>query len=178
MNNRGDPPDPERVGAECGNSAPANQRAGAGGRFASENTGSTSPRQSRLASVDEAAEILGEYLPEYRHHESSDWSDGENWRLNRASEKQIACLRNSGIDARGANCGHASRLIGKLIKRQQKGLASFCDVLWLHRHGVKNARKLTSHEARQLIEIIGNNLLENEPGDYLPLFEHGKEEAK
>jgi len=121
----------------------------------------------RLASLDEAAEILEEYLPEYHHYESSDWSDGSNWRLTRASEKQISCLRNFGIDARGGNCGHASRLISKLLRRKQKGLASFSDIRWLTQHGVENARKLTSHEAWQLIELINYELMESGPAEYL-----------
>jgi hypothetical protein len=57
MNSRGDPPRPEGAGAECGNSAPQNQRTGAGDRFRLQNTKPSRLSQSRqnqnLASTEE-----------------------------------------------------------------------------------------------------------------------------
>jgi hypothetical protein len=147
------PPDEKRGAASGKTDSPNETSTGAGGRFRVQNTCPTKASQS-LPSVKEAAQILWIQLPEYVHGESNEYGDGHNGRLNEATSKQVAYLRSFGIDARGADCGHASRVISALVRRQQANKPSFQLVHQITRLGEPFAFKFSWTEAREYLAAV------------------------
>ena len=69
------------------------------------------------------------------------------WELKEVTEGQAALLKTHGIDADGMNRGYASKMIGKLQKRRELGLASVKQVRQLKRFGYENPETWTFEEA-------------------------------
>ncbi len=72
-----------------------------------------------------------------------------------ATTKQVECLERFGVvGAERMSISQASKLIGELIARRQRGLCTYRQALWLKRHGYST--EITKEQASEVIdEVLG-----------------------
>ncbi len=79
----------------------------------------------------------------------------EPWAKNPASSKQLAILERNGLTPPdNLSAGDASAIIGAIIDRRERGLCTFKQVRFLHRHGYKNTALLSKYEASKTISRV------------------------
>ena len=73
-----------------------------------------------------------------------------------ASDKQVVFLAKQGIDARGMDKSDASRMIGKIRSRMERGLCTVKQAALLEKHGYRT-ESMTKEEASRAIDSLAAN---------------------